>query len=165
MKKTVRLPQTESEFLSSLAPDERDSRLKALHDVGWSFSELGDSLTPRVGKTTVYSWVSRADARDQDRDLPIPPPKSVKTTLAPRKSSRYRTASPDVPEKMREEIRLLAAEARNYRSRTPPGHPSALANEALTSIAKTLRGVGVPTAAIAAAAGVSYRAMARRISK
>jgi hypothetical protein len=32
-------------------------------------------------------------------------------------------------------------------------------------VAKTLRSMGVPTAAIAEAAGVSYRAMARRLSK
>jgi hypothetical protein len=66
---------------------------------------------------------------------------------------------------MRPRLRELSAQAKRYRAKTAPDSPLALANDELTAIARTLRSMGVPTAAIAEAAGVSYRAMARRLSK
>ena len=51
-----------------------------------------------------------------------------------------------------------------YRAKTPANSPTALANAELTRLAVSLRRQGVPTADIASAAGVSYRAMARRIT-
>ena len=66
---------------------------------------------------------------------------------------------------MRPRLKQLSDLAKRYRAKTAPSSPLAQANDELTSIAKTLRSMGVPTAAIAEAAGVSYRAMARRLSK
>ena len=165
MKNTAKLPDDEAHFLSSLDQEARNARLKALQGAGWSLSTLGRSLRPKVPKTTVHFWISKASEAAQIREIPLPPPKSLSTSVPTKTAPRYRTISPGVPSKMRGEIRSLAGEARNYRAKTPSGAPAALANDALTSIAKTLRSMGVPTAAIAEAAGVSYRAMARRLSK
>lgn len=66
---------------------------------------------------------------------------------------------------MRPRLKQLSDLAKRYRAKTSPNSPLAVANDELTAIARTLRSMGVPTAAIAEAAGVSYRAMARRLSK
>ena len=165
MKNAPKLPEDEARFLNSLDQEARNARLKALQGAGWSLSTLGRSMSPKVPKTTVHFWISKASETPQIREIPLPPPKSITTSVPTKTAPRYRTISPGVPPKMKAEIRALALQARNYRAKTPPGAPAALANDALSSISKTLRGMGVPTAAIAEAAGVSYRAMARRLSK
>jgi hypothetical protein len=66
---------------------------------------------------------------------------------------------------MKPRLLELSTLARRYRARTVPDSPLAQANRDLTAMAIALRSMGVPTAAIAEAAGVSYRAMARRLSK
>lgn len=165
MNQKPRLPRDEVIFLSSLGQEDLESRLLALRDAGWSLSQIGASLSPSRPKTTVHLWTSRAVAKHQHREVPLPPPKSLTTSVPTKNAPRLRTISPGVPADMKPRLRELSAKARRYRAKTPPGSPLALANEELTSVAKTLRSMGVPTAAIAEAAGVSYRAMARRISK
>lgn len=165
MKKDQKLPENEVRFLETLDQEARNSRISALHDAGWSFSVIGASMNPPVAKTTVHFWSKKAVRAHQEREVPLPPVKSIPQSVPTKTPPRYRTVSPGVPPKMKDEIRNLASQARNYRSRTPPGSPYALANDALTSIAKTLREMGVPTSSIAEAAGVSYRAMARRLNK
>jgi len=71
--------------------------------------------------------------------------------------------SPKVPPDVRPRLRELSEMSRKYRARTPQGSPTAIANRELTKLAVELRESGVPTADIAQAAGVTYRAMSRRI--
>jgi hypothetical protein len=66
---------------------------------------------------------------------------------------------------MRQRLQDLSKLAKRYRAKTSPDSPFSQANSELTAVANTLRSMGVPTADIAKAAGVSYRAMARRLSK
>lgn len=165
VKQTPKLPKEEVTFLENLSQNELQSRLLALHEAGWSLSVLGRSLRPAKPKTTIHFWIKKAERTEQIRDVPLPPPKSLTTSVPTKTAPRLRSISPGVPPDMRPRLRHLSEQARRYRAKTPPGSPLALANEELTAVAKTLRSMGVPTASIAEAAGVSYRAMARRLSK
>lgn len=159
------LPPDEVTFISSLPRPEAESRLRALWEAGWSLQTLGSSLQPQRPKTTIHFWVKRAPIVEQLRAIPSPPPKSLTTSVPTKSAPRLRSISPGVPPEMAPRLAELSAKAKRYRAKTAPDSPLALANDELTAIAKTLRSMGVPTAAIAKAAGVSYRAMARRLSK
>ena len=102
---------------------------------------------------------------EQKRPIPSPPPRSLTTSVPTKNAPRLRSVSPGVPPDMKPRLKELATLARRYRARTMPDSPLAQANRDLTAMAIALRSMGVPTAAIAEAAGVSYRAMARRLSK
>ena len=165
MNQTPRLPNDEIVFLMSLSQEDFESRLLALRKAGWSLRQIGASLRPPKPKTTVHFWTNRASEKLQHREVPLPPPRSLTTSVPTKNAPRLRSISPGVPVDLKPRLRELATLARRYRAKSPAGSPLALANEELTAVAKTLRSMGVPTAAIAEAAGVSYRAMARRLSR
>jgi hypothetical protein len=164
VKKPIKLPEDEVRYISSLMRDEMESRLRALWKAGWSLSIIGKSIKPERPKTTVHFWVKRAEDMKQFRDVPIPPPKSLTTSVPTKNAPRLRSISPGVPADIRPRLRELSALSKRYRAKTSPDSPLAKANRELTEIAIDLRKRGVPTAAIAEAAGVTYRAMARRLS-
>lgn len=159
------LPLDEVSYLASLSRPEMESRLRALWEAGWSLASLGDSVQPQRPKTTIHFWVKRAETMPQNRILPTPAPKSLTTSVPVKSAPRLRSISPGVPSDMKPRIKELSELARRYRAKTSHTSPIAIANEELTAIAKTLSSMGVPTQAIADVAGVSYRAMARRIAK
>jgi hypothetical protein len=161
----TQLPQDEVTFIAALPRPEAESRLRSLWEAGWSLQILGNSLNPQRPKTTVHFWVKRAENREQQRTIPIPPPKSLTTSVPTKSAPRLRSISPGVPADMRPRLKQLSDLAKRYRAKTAPDSPLAQANDELTTVARTLRSMGVPTASIAEAAGVSYRAMARRLSK
>jgi hypothetical protein len=165
MSERILLPKDEVVFIDSLDRHATESRLRALWEAGWSLSILGDSLEPPRPKTTVHFWVKRAEPKQQQRPLPSPPPRSLTTSVPTKNAPRLRSVSPGVPPDMKPRLLELSTLARRYRARTVPDSPLAQANRDLTAMAIALRSMGVPTAAIAEAAGVSYRAMARRLSK
>lgn len=165
MTEKTYLPQDEVEFLKTLARPDLESRLRALWESGWSLAILGESVRPQRPKTTIHFWVKRAPSQQQARPIPPPPPKSLTTSVPTKNAPRLRSISPGVPPDMKPRLKELATLARRYRARTTPDSPLAQANRDLTAMAIALRSMGVPTAAIAEAAGVSYRAMARRLSK
>jgi hypothetical protein len=139
--------------------------MRALWEVGWSLQSIGSSLVPQRPKTTIHFWVKRATPEQQHRQVPSPPPRSLTTSVPTKTAPRVRTISPGVPEHLKNEIKQLSLQARLYRAKTPAGHPVALANDQLTVMVKTLYTMGVPAQALADSAGVSYRAMIRRISR
>lgn len=151
------LPVSEAEYLSTLQKRQLHSRLAALHARGWSLSQLATSLQPPRPKTTVHFWV-----RNAAPPPPTAPPIPAPPASAPR-NSHTRSISPKVPPDQRPILASLSLQARRYRSGTPDSSPTARANQELTIRALQLRDFGVPTAEIADAAGVSYRAMAKRI--
>lgn len=158
------LPPEEAAYLLSLPPSERDSRLRVLHDSGWSLSSLARAV--QSPKTTVHFWVRNARTAQKSAERTIPaPPRSITALVPVPYSPRVRSMSPKVPPDLRPRLRELSNLSRRYRARTPQGSPCALANQELTKLAISLHERGVPTSDIAAAAGVSYRAMARRIEK
>ena len=165
MTEKTLLPSAEVSFINSLERPEAESRLRALWESGWSLSLLGESMNPPRPKTTIHFWVKRAASMEQKRPIPSPPPRSLTTSVPTKNAPRLRSVSPGVPPDMKPRLQELATLARRYRARTMPDSPLAQANRDLTAMAIALRSMGVPTAAIAEAAGVSYRAMARRLSK
>jgi hypothetical protein len=159
-----KLPLDEVAYIALLPRAEMESRLRALWNAGWSLAVIGDSLNPARPKTTVHFWVRRAEDVKQFRNIPVPPPKSLTTSVPTKNAPRLRSISPGVPADIRLRLRELSVLSKRYRAKTSPDSPLAKANVELTQIAKDLRSRGVPTASIAEAAGVTYRAMARRLS-
>ena len=157
------LPDSEIEFLFSLPTHLRNSRLAALHDVGWSLALLARSIGK--AKTTVYFWVVNAipDSDPTQIALPIPPQSPI-SSISGQSSVQIRSISPKVPPDLRIRLRELSRLARRYRARTPPSSNIAQANRDLTTLAVNLHTRGVPIANIAFYAEVSYRAMARRVA-
>lgn len=164
MKKKVRLPADEVRFLSSLDQPMLQSRLKALWEAGWSLKIIADSLSPTRPKSTVHFWVKTATAQEQRRPIPATPPKSLTTTAPLLSSPRMRSISPSVPPELKTHLKELATLANRYRAKTPPDSPYAKANQELTHVARMLYNRGVPAVDIAEAAGVTYRAIARRLA-
>lgn len=160
-----KLPSDEVTFIASLPRPQAEARMRALWEIGWSLQSIGSSLNPPRPKTTVHFWVKRAASEQQHRQVPAPPPRSLTTSVPTKTAPRVRTISPGVPEHLKSEIKELSSQARFFRAKTPAGHPVALANDQLTTMVKTLYTMGVPAQALADAAGVSYRAMIRRITK
>ena len=144
------LPQEEITYLSSLSPSLRLARLRALWVAGWSLSEIGNSFKPSIHKATLHYQLSHSSIY-LDASHPIPdPPRSPATPL---------------PSEIAPELRRLSSLAQRYRSKMDQNSPQSKANIQLTLLAKQLRSQGVPTAEIANAAGVTYRAMAKRLAK
>lgn len=160
-----KVPIDEIIYISTLTRLEMESRLRSLWKAGWSLNVIGSSLNPTVPKTTVHFWVRRAPDVKQLKAVPLPPPKSLTTSVPTKHAPRLRSISPGVPPEIRIRLRELSALSKRYRAKTAPSSPLAQANNELTQIARQLRNRGVPTATIAEAAGVTYRAMARRLSK
>lgn len=159
-----KLPKEEVRFLLSLPSDKLASRLRSLWESGWSLGILADSFSPSKPKSTIHFWVKNATLSEQKRPLPESPLKSL-TILSPLHSTpKLRSISPEVPLELKPRLKHLSSLSRRYRAKSAPDSELALANVELTELAKSLYNRGVPTASIAKAAGVTYRAMARRIS-
>jgi hypothetical protein len=159
------LPQDECIFLNSLPDGKKKDRLRGLWEAGWSLSTLGEAVDPPRPKSTIHFWVRNAKVTTQRREIPKPAPTSL-TSVAPTKfAPRLRTISPGVPSDIKPKLKELSILAKRYRSKTSINSPYAQANTELTQIARSLRARGVPTAEIAKAAGVTYRAMAKRLSQ
>lgn len=163
------LPQSEIDFLAVLASSDQrafHSRLRALWEAGWSLSVLGSALSPKRPRATIHYWVRRADVVPQIAAIPQPQyTRSLTSVLSSEASAKVRTIAPTVTPEMSEKLRSLSLQARRYRSRTTQDNRFAVANREFTVLIKELRSQGVPAVDIAAAAGISYRAVARRAAK
>lgn len=167
MRKTARgqkLPPQEVEFLNSLAVDVDAliARVNALYVEGWSLQCIGESLNPPRPRTTIRSWVLRAASQEaidsKVMDAPIPSPK-----LTEEGSKRPKKVSPGMSNATLENIRTLAPLARTFRAKMTSTAAPAVANQRLTDLCKDLYNNGVSIKELAAAAGVTYRAMYKRI--
>lgn len=158
------LPTQEIEFLATLPVHLRNSRLAILHSAGWSLASLARSV--QRPKTTVYFWVNNSIEDPALLRVAVPQPRiGITSALSAHSGLRIRFISPKVPPDLRPRLRELSMQSRRYRARTPESSNIAKANRELTVLAVNLHAQGVSTADIADAAGVSYRAMARRIEK
>jgi hypothetical protein len=70
-----------------------------------------------------------------------------------------------IPEATKQRLASLSPVAQRYRAKLPASHPATIANEELTALAISLHSMHVPIQEIANAAGVTYRAMYRRIHR
>jgi hypothetical protein len=116
-------------------------------------------LLPKHPRSTIRTWVQRSEGLHMI-DAPIPTPK-LKT---PEGGYEKRTPkSPGIPQGTLEIIQELAPLARNYRSRMATTATSAVANDRLTALCILQNQNGVSIRELAEAAGVTYRAMYKRI--
>jgi len=161
-----KLPPREVEYLNSIPKGALIYRVAMLFDAGWSLDSIGESFVRRRPRSTVRSWVLRAkDNWDDDAcllfaDAPIPEPK-LKT--AENGYQKVRPESPGIKPDDLQQIHYLAPLARTYRSRMASTSAPAVANERLTNLCKKLHANNVPIKELAEAAGVTYRAMYKRI--
>lgn len=85
--------------------------------------------------------------------------------LAPRERRVFDDESPRIPQNLQKKIAQLAPLARRYRARANPNGAYAMANDELTEICISLHRSGVSVRELSQAAGVTYRAMARRLGR
>lgn len=158
-----KLPPQEVELLNSLTADALIGRVNALYTQGWSLQCIGEALSPVRPRTTIRSWVLKASSKEKSDtgiiDAPIPSPKLVSEEGVYQKKRK----STDISTKVLEDIRLLAPLARTFRSRMASTSAPAVANQRLTGLCKELHTNGVSIRALAEAAGVTYRAMYKRV--
>ena len=161
-----KLPPQEVEYINALPKEALIYRVAMLFDAGWSLDSIGESLQRKRPRSTVRSWVLRAKENwDSDAclvfaDAPIPVPK-LKTEQGG--YQKVRPESPGIRPDLLEQIHYLAPLARTYRSRMSSTSAAAVANERLTNLCKDLHAKNVPIKELAEAAGVTYRAMYKRI--
>lgn len=156
------LPTTEAELLNSLSGPMLHLRVRELYQQGWTLRSIGDALNPKRPRSTIRYWVTK--------DLPIvgamPLPLPVVTAPMP---IQVRSKTPKPRRGMTNaeilRVRHLAPVARRYRASMNPAHPAAEANRELSEFAVKLYQDNVTIRDLAAAADVSYRAMARRIER
>jgi hypothetical protein len=152
-----KLPPQEVELINSITADALIVRVKDLYAAGWPLQSIGDALSPPRPRTTIRSWVQK-DVQPVTIDAPIPLPKKTEEG-----SPRPKKVSAGMSSATFEDIRILAPLARTYRSKMASTAAPAVANERLTNICKDLYEKNVPIKDLAAAAGVTYRAMYKRI--
>jgi hypothetical protein len=172
MNTQIPLPLSEISYLASLSASASSKqvfheRLRALWDAGWSLSVLGNALQPKRPRATVHYWVRNVSPVVQSVAVPQPsfqkPLTSALLGVVP--AARTRTIAPTVTPEMSDKLRTLSLQARRYRSRTASTNKFAVANQEFTVLVKQLRAQGIPAVDIANAAGISYRAVARRAAK
>jgi hypothetical protein len=155
------LPQHEVQLLNELEGFELFARAKMLYSQGWTLRAIGEALTPPRARSTVRYWINTpipiASAYSPLPTVPVP------TLVTPEPTSRPPRRA--LTKSEAEHIARLAPLARKYRATMNPGHRFALANRELTDLCVRLHHTDrVTIRDLADAAGVSYRAMARRVS-
>lgn len=169
MNTQLPLPQSEIDYLAALASTNVKlfhSRLRALWEAGWSLSVLGNAVSPKRPRATIHYWVRKADVTPQSVPIPrVEFTKPLTSALLGVVPSKTRTIAPTVTPAVASRLRELSVQARRYRSRTASTNKFAVANQEFTNLVKELRSQGVSAVDIAEAAGISYRAVARRAAK
>jgi len=155
------LPEYEVQTLNALEGNELFARAKMLYSAGWTLRSIGEAFEPPRARSTIRYWINtEIPIASAWTDLPTTPIPTL-ATEAPKNRTPRRTLTP--PEVHR--IKELAPSARKYRATMKPGHASARANRELTELCARLHHEDrVTIGDLAQAAGVSYRAMARRVS-
>jgi hypothetical protein len=156
------LPLEEAAHLNSLPKDSLITRVYELYHQGWTLQAIGDALIPPRPRSTVRSWLLRFTP-PTERDLvdaPIPAP-AYKTH--PDGYQKRRPVSPGILPDELELIQSIAPLARTYRAKMSTNSAACVANDQLTAICIRLNMSGVSVRELAQAAGVTYRAMSKRL--
>jgi hypothetical protein len=151
-----KLPPHEVELLNSITIDALIGRVNALYLAGWPLQSIGEALSPERPRTTIRSWVLKNQLNTVDAPIPLP-------KKADSEGKKPKRANQGIPQTVFEDIKQLAPLARTFRSRMASTSAPAVANERLTSICKELYATKVSIKVLAEAAGVTYRAMYKRI--
>lgn len=159
------LPPNESSHLVALKGFGLYRRVWALYTAGWTLRAVGEAFDPPKSRSTIQSWVNKG------REVP---PNTITTgadfvqaptLVTPPTYIPVRPVSPGISATDLAEIQRLAPIARRYRAGMSPRHKAALANGELTAVCSRLYTSDVSVTELAEAAGVTYRAMAKRLGR
>lgn len=178
------LPESEREFLAVLKGDELKGRVKSLHKAGWTLQAISQAFTPPKQRSTLHSWTQSKAKPVLSPPLPLVSSSSSSSKLtlptaensdlnsdlsSAQKSTRsyrmYDNEAPVLSKSVHNRIAKIAPVARRYRSKANPNGAYREANDELTSIVKEQYARGVSIRELCLAAGVTYRAMARRLGR
>jgi hypothetical protein len=178
-----RLPEYEGAYLNSLPQHLIRDRVRDLCADGWSLAAIAEAFDPPKSRSSIRAWSVSKSPRTSHTHPPLPSPSSSShssSSIVARESSTSQAHSPRAhkvprrvynPERPRvspaqkKKIATLAPLARRYRARTAPGGTYARANAELTDLCKNLYYSGASVRELSLAAGVTYRAMARRLGR
>jgi len=158
------LPSTEVSLIHSLPEDLVYARLGELFEAGWTLSSIGNAFDPPRVRSTVRSWILRSQNPAQTTTGYLVPVPKLKTQPRGAYVSR-RPVSPGIAADVHARIEQLSPLARRYRSGMLRTTAVAQANDELTQICTELHAQNVTVKELATAAGVTYRAMARRLGR
>jgi predicted DNA-binding protein YlxM (UPF0122 family) len=151
---TMREHQNEQFYLNVLS----------LHLSGWSLQEIANSFS--VSKSAVANWEKKGkklSAQSTTLVSAIEIPQKDKAIVEPSKEPK--TPVVDFPIEAQQKILKLAQVASKVSRNTPLDAPSRIAAAELEDILYFYKTAGVPYSKLAAAAGVTRRAIAQRLDK
>jgi len=165
----MQLPESEVFVLRVCSGDELRARVRALREAGWTLAAIANAWDPPRQRSSIRA-ISQQPTKSPLPVVPSPPSSSSHLAAAENLGRRHSRArrffdrdNPRIPPGDLSKITGLAPLARRYRARANPLGAYARANEELTELCTSLYRSGVSVAELAAAASVTYRAMARRI--
>ena len=155
------LPPKEAAYLNTLNQDDLMARAYELYNAGWTLQAIGDALVPPRPRSTVRSWLLRYQLPEPGVPSKVPSP-LYKTH---RDGYQKKRNSPGIQPDELALIQELAPKARQFRAKMSSNDSARVANDQLTAICIRLYNTGVTTSELAKAAGVTYRAMVKRLGK
>lgn len=156
------LPAEETAILVTLKGFSLYVRAHELFSAGWPLRAIGEAFDPPKARSTVKSWVDRGAESQNTRPLPTVQPPTLAT---PRKYIPTKAVSPGITPADLSEIKRMAPISQKYRASMSPRHVAATTNQDLTALCIRLYNDHVPIKELAEAAGVTYRAMSKRLGK
>lgn len=156
------LPQEEVTLLLSFTKkQERNQRASELYQAGWTLQAIGDAFSPPARRSTVKYWVDTASqAHTTRKTVPSPDLHNIKGRYV-----RKTPISPGISVSDQGRLASLAPLARQYRSGMSSLSYQSVANDEYNSLIKELFSKYVTIAEISRAAGVTFRAIARRLGR
>lgn len=155
------LPEEEVTILRDLRGFYLYRRIYDLYSAGWTLRAIGEAFEPAKSRSTVQSWVDKGRIAPPNTQIHVPTPEfATPLTYIP-----VKPPSPGISASDERRIKELAPIARRYRGVMSPLHKAALANQELTDLCMRLQAGGVTITELAETAGVTYRAMAKRLGR
>ena len=189
-RRKMSLPPDEVLFLRSLSGKILRARVSELFYLGWSLAAIAEAFDPPRARATIRSWVtpsstpypsrptpSSSSLSSSSSSLPITaaenssspapsPAPSPALTLSPKPREERRIYDPRSPQlsiAAARKIADLAPVARQHRAGAAPTGRYAVANDELNRLCRLHFERGASIRELALAAGVSYKAMERRV--
>lgn len=183
-----RLPEYEGAYLNSLPQHLIRDRVRDLATNGWSLAAIAEAFNPPKSRSSIRAWALSKQPAISHTHPPLPPSPPVSSSslsstipaatvsspkvAAPAPKAKvkirrrvYDPTQPRISPAQRKKISRLAPLARKHRARTSPNNTYTRANAELTDLCKNLYYSGASVRELSLAAGVTYRAMARRLGR
>jgi len=167
------LPNDEVVKLLSCSGDPLRARVHALREAGWTLASIAAAWNPPKSRSSIKSLATQKTSSylpvvssPDDSTLPAAEDshQALPTTRTHSRARRfYNKTKPTLTQAHRKQLFKLAPIARRYRSKANPAGIYAVANNELTVLCVSHYRSGTSIEELASAAGVTYRAMARRV--